>query len=361
MKKLFLIFIAASLVAAFSVPAAADDAQWNFYGIIKLDTWSINDSKERDAVHTPAKSDRDTAWSLDAGARIGATVKNGDVGGGFEYGASGGNANIRKLYGTWNFGAGQLLVGQTYTPCNIIISNEAYFAGAFVANGVLYDGRRPMIQVKFGDFKFALVQPSTGGSSLFTDPASPGFDASAETDTTFPKIEAKYTFKTDMFRVGVAGGYNSYEVDTDAKTYDVDSWVAALWGQVNMGPAYVRGSIFKALNGGAFGLASSGDDDFDFVGNKIKDVDSLVYALIAGAKLSDMFALQAAYGHISHESDVLGAKDDETTSYYVQATITLAPGVTITPEVGKVDYEKNSANVKEGDETYFGALWQVYF
>ena len=92
------------------------------------------------------------------------------------------------------------------------------------------------------------MQPSTGGSSLFTDPASANFDASAETDTSLPKIEAKYTFSTDMFKVGVVGGYNSYEVDTDAKDYDVDSWVAALWGQVNMGPAYVKGNVFKAVN-----------------------------------------------------------------------------------------------------------------
>ncbi|NNL41536.1 MAG: hypothetical protein HKO79_03515, partial [Desulfobacterales bacterium] len=320
---------------------------------------SIEDSKERPgdgAGHTPAKSDRDTEWSVNPGARIGAKVKNGDIGGGFEYGTMGGNANLRLLYGTWNFGAGQLLIGQNYPPCNLIISNEAFFAGIYASNGVLYEGRRPMIQLRFGDFKFALVQPGTGGSATIT-----GVVTGGEVDTTLPKIEAKYTFRTDRFRVGVVGGYNSYEVNSDMKDYDVDSWVAALWGQVNMGPAYVKGNVFKAINGGAFGLASSGDDDFDFVGNKVKDVDTLAYVLIAGAKLNEMFAVQAAYGHINHDSDVVGAKDDETTSYYVQTTITLAPGVSITPEVGRVDYEKNSANVKEGDETYVGALWQVYF
>ena len=150
MKKLFMIIIATLLIGLFSVSAAADDAQWNFYGIMKFDTWSIDDSKERDAVlpvpiHTPPESDRDTEWSVNPGARIGAKVKKGDVGGGFEYGQTT-TVNLRLLYGTWNFGAGQLLVGQTYTPCNLIISNEAYFAGIFAANGVLYESRRPMIQ-----------------------------------------------------------------------------------------------------------------------------------------------------------------------------------------------------------------------
>jgi len=86
MKKLVLILITAVVIVAFSLPAAANDAQWNFYGILKMDTWSIEDSKERDAIHTPAKSDRDTEWSLNPGARIGAKVKKGDIGGGFEYG-----------------------------------------------------------------------------------------------------------------------------------------------------------------------------------------------------------------------------------------------------------------------------------
>ena len=106
MKKLFLFFMAAALMAAFSAPAAANDAQWSFYGIMKYDTWSIEDSKERDLVHTPGKSDRDTTWSVDPGARIGAKVKKGDVGGGFEYGHTT-TVNLRILYGTWNFGAGQ--------------------------------------------------------------------------------------------------------------------------------------------------------------------------------------------------------------------------------------------------------------
>ena len=33
----------------------------------------------------------------------------------------------------------------------------------------------------------------------------------------------------------------------------------------------------------------------------------------------------------------------------------------IIPEIGKIDFEKDNANAKEGDTTYFGAKWQINF
>lgn len=357
MKKFFMFFIAVALVAAFSVPAAAADAEWSFYGSARMETWYIDESKELDAVHTPADDDKDLDWALQGNSRIGANVKAGDVGGRFEYGTSGGNANIRLLYGTWNFGAGTLLVGQTYTPVNIFISNQVYgdigSDSDMLSTGGLYDGRRPVVQVAFGGFKIALVSPST------TVPVT-GL-AGAETDTTLPKIELAYTFSTDMFKVGVVGGYNSVEIETDTKTYDVDSYVAALWGEVNLGPAYIKANVYKAQNGENFGIQGAGDDLASFSAAKVKDVDTLGYLAVAGVKLGDAIALEGGYGKVSHESDVIGEKDDDTAAYYVQATIGLAPGVTITPEIGKLDYEKDNANDKEGDALYFGAKWQINF
>jgi len=352
MKKLFLFFVAAALIAAFSVPAVAGDAEWNFYGSARMATFRIDQSKELAGVHTPADDDQDTQWTQQGNSRIGARVSNGDVGGRFEYGTG---INLRLLYGTWNFGAGTLLIGQTYTPVNVFISNQVFGSDTDMLNtGGIYDGRRPVIQVAFAGFKIALVEPSTGGSTAVTA-------VGAEVDTTLPKIELAYTFKTDMFKVGVVGGYNSYDVEGDAKTYDVDSWVAGLWGAVNFGPAYVKANIYKAQNTGAYGLYEAGDDDFDFVGNKIKDMDTLGYLAVAGAKLGDAFAVEAGYGKVSHESDVVGEKDDDTSAYYVQATIGLAPGVFIVPEIGKIDYDKNHANAKEGDQLYYGAKWQINF
>lgn len=356
MKKLFLFFVAAALIAAFSVPAAAADAEWNFYGSARVNTFWTDLSKEQDTVGTPARDDKDLVMTLQGNARIGANVSAGDVGGRFEYGTG---VNVRLLYGTWNFGAGTLLVGQTYTPVNIFISNQVYGdIGAdsdMLSTGGLYDGRRPVLQLQFGGFKIALVSPST------TAPAAALALAGAETDTQIPKIEASYVFKTDMFTVGVMGGWNSIEVETDARDYDVDSYVAALYGTVNFGPVYIKADVYQAVNGGDFGIQGAGDDNSDLVGIKIKDVDTLGYLGVVGFKLGDMVTIEGGYGEVSHDSDVVGAKDDDTSAYYIQAVIGLAPGVMVIPEYGKIDYDKGRANNKEGDTVYYGAKWQINF
>ncbi len=85
--------------------------------------FSVDASKEMDAVHTPAESDRDTQWALQGNSRIGANVSAGDVSGRFEYGTG---VNLRLLYGTWNFGGGKLTVGRAYTPLMVCYSSQVY-------------------------------------------------------------------------------------------------------------------------------------------------------------------------------------------------------------------------------------------
>jgi len=372
MKKLFMFFIAVALIAGFSVPAAAADAEWNFYGSARMSTFSYDRSKERpvDATGTPgavtrqvdgspSRDDKDTVWDLQGNSRIGAKVSAGDVGGQFEYGTG---VNVRVLYGTWNFGAGTLTVGQGYTPMMHVMSNQVADAGAGQDNDLVFFGglfsRRPMIQVKFADLKIALVTPSTNAIGDMT-----GSVAGADVDTTLPKLEVSYQFKTDMFTAGFRGAYNSYEVETDAKDYDIDSYIGVLYGSVKLGPAYINASYYIAQNEGNYGLNVSGGPGyvFDTTALKVKDTDNMGYFIVGGVKLSDMLAFEAGYGFSSNEVDVVGAKDDDASSYYVQAVIGLAPGVMIIPEVGKYDYDKDGAGNKEGDVTYFGAKWQINF
>jgi hypothetical protein len=324
-------------------------------------TFSADQSKDTTAgkVHTPADNDRDTEWTGFGSGRIGANVKAGDVGGKFEWGVSETAPTLRQFFGTWNFGAGQLLVGQSYTPVFGNLTNMVYGDNSAVSYGGVYEGRQPMIQVSFGGFKFALVRPSTTLGTGVTPVAFAG--AGSEVDTTLPKIEAAYTFKTDMFSAKVMGGYNSFEIDTDTKDYDVDSWVVGFTGKVNLGPAYIGLDVYQAQNGGNFAMTTVGDDVANLVGAKIKDVDTLAGILSAGVKVSDMLAFEGGYGNVSCESDIATEKDDDASFYFVQATIGLAPGVSITPEIGKIDLKKDNANDKQGDTTYFGARWQINF
>ncbi len=340
MKKLFIFFIAVALIAAFSVPAAAADAEWSFYGSARMMTWLDDRSEEWTGT---GESDGDTMHTMQGNARIGANVSAGDVGGRFEYGTSGGNANIRLLYGTWNFGAGKLLVGQSYGPVNIFISNQVFDGDTDMLNtGGVYGGRVKMVQASFGGFKVALVEPSTTGP--VTDP-----------DTTLPKIELAYTFKSDMFTAGVVAGYNSVEDDAVGGE-DYVSNVIGLWGAVNFGPAYVKMNVFQATNADNYGLWMLGDADQ----SGDEDTTTIGGLLVVGAKLSDAFALEGGYGQTTHENDSY-ASDDTTNAMYVQATIGLAPGVFLTPEIGIIDKDEGINNNDEGDQLYYGLKWQINF
>jgi len=349
MKKLFVLIVALGMVG-FTVPAVA--AEWSFYGSARMATfWTDVDGGDIKG------DDEGLEWGQQGNARIGARVKGETVGGRFEYGEG---PNLRMLYGTWNFGSGRILLGQTYTPVNMFYSNQVFGAdNGLLDVGGVYGGRHAMINLQMAGFEIALVEPQTA-SPVGTD---------GDGDTTTPKIEAAYGFSTDQFNVKVVGGYQTYEVEdsTDAGTYDVDAWVVAGGGGVDFGPAYVRGNIFVAQNYSNYGLvnwnlpAGSNAGFAQIVAGDIEDSDDFGFIAVVGFKASDMLSFEGGYGWVSHELDVSGSNEDETTEYYVQAVITIAPGFFIVPEVGFFDYDENGAGVDEGDMTYFGAKWQMNF
>lgn len=335
MKKLMVLVAALALVAASAMTAAAAD--WNFYGSARVATFYV-DSDLADTTNY--------AQNLQGNSRIGANVKVSDeLTGRFEYGTG---VNTRILWGEWNFGAGSLGVGQHYTPLNWFYSNQVFGTdNDLLAQGGVYSGRESMIRLKFGDFQIAALAPDTSAIAGL-----------AGTETDFPGIEAKYSLKMDAFSFELAGGYQTYEIGG----FDVDSWVVALGGKVNLGAAYVNANVVTGQNAGNM-IAVSVDGDngwddgyavYDAVNNKLEDNDYMGFLVAAGFKASDMLAFEAGYGWAQTE---LGNVDDEVAAYYIQSTITLAPGVFIVPEIGQHDGEE------AGDETttYYGAKWQINF
>ena len=340
MKKLVVMVAALALFA--STAYAAD---WNFYGSARVATFYTS----TDTVDGPDVSDT-LSEGLQGNSRIGATVKVSDeLTGGFEYGTG---VNVRKLYGEWNFGAGSFLVGQTYTPLNKFYSNQVYDAdNDLLAQGGIYSGRAPMLRLKFGGFEIAAVSPNTDDL---------GTGLSAEVDV--PAIEASYTLKFDALEVFLAGGYNSYELIGAATTYDVDSYVVALGLGLDLGAFYINGDIFAGQNAGnLMAISTTGDDAWGdglaaISGTQVLDNDAFGWLLVAGYKVNDMFTLEAGYGYVETELDTVST-DDECASYYVNATVTLAPGVFFVPEIGYFD--GNEAG--EFETLYYGVKWQINF
>jgi hypothetical protein len=326
-------------------------------------------------------------------------VKAGDIGARFEYGTG---VNLRRLYGTYNFGAGTIKIGQDHTPMDLFVSDQCGLGGGdcgLIGWGTMYTGRQPQLGLSMGGFSVALRKPAvtqiltaqttsivslpagstapTGGTLLGTAGGLDNYSVTAgdfakiDTDTTMPTIEAGYSFSFGPAAIMLAGGYSSYDVagisGTTEKEYSVDSWAVGLAFKLGFGPLYVNGSVYTGENPEGLGLAQDitiEGADYNSTTDAIEDTETLVYVLVLGFNVSDMIKLEAGYGAIQNERD-LGAvtSEVETNAWYIQAALNPVKNVFIIPEIGVVDYnelEKTGAADKElGDVTYFGVKWQI--
>jgi hypothetical protein len=343
MKKLIVAVAALALMAG-----SAYAAEWDFYGSARIYTgWASDDN---------SKAFADDDWHygefLSGTSRVGANVKVSDeLTANFEYGASDGKANIRHLYGKWNFGGGYLLVGHTTTPVAIGYSNQIVYNSDLADNGLsgfgnCDTGRSAQIQLGFGGFKIAFMNTDSSDTV--------GVTASQKV---IPQIAASYTLGFDMGEFVVGGIYNTYESGDN----DIDSYVLGVGTNLNFGAANV---FATAVYGQNIGIIVDNYTQADFGGGQpeldatgdVNDNDSLGFTIGAGFTVNEMFALEAGYGYIQDDLD--GAADkNKAQSYYIQSTITLAPGVTIVPELGFIDLKEDT----EADITYLAAKWQINF
>lgn len=327
-------------------------SEWNFYGSARVGTFYRS-------VETGGVKAKNYTQSLQNNARIGANVKAGDtLAGRFEYGSSGGNANIRHLYGEWTFGPGKLLVGQTDTPLNFALSKQVINSDHNLNSYGHVDGqRKPMVRLAFGDFMIAAVQPESSDLKL---------GAAGTRESKIPKIEAKYKFSWDRAFLELAGGYQTYELTNTGnnRQYDVQSYVLAAGGQLKAGAFYFNANAWVGQNVGPYAYNFAPDGDPDLTGTTLTDSDAWGMLVAVGYTLNEMFSFEVGYGHVQSQLEqfvALKSGKDKAESYYLQSTITLAPGVSVVPEIGRLDGMNNSAGARESDTVYAGAKWQIDF
>ena len=358
MKKIFVLLGAVALVVAFTAPSFA--AEWSFYGSARIQTWWESDDFGDFVNAAGEDDDLDLNHSLQGNSRIGANVKVSDnLVGVFEYGST---PNLRKLYGEYDFGGFKLLVGQTYTPLNWFYSNQVFAVDTnLLPYGGVYNGRRAMIEGTFGGLNIALVQPVTDPlPSIITVPPIPVFE-NAETDVTIPQLQAKYTFKVAGLKIEVAGGYQTYDaVDENGDDEDINSYIIAIGGTYRTGPFFVGANYWMGQNVGNMGMWNEGFDEAIWDGDEVLDTDGYGFILVASFTLSDMLTFEGGYGYSNFDTDDADEEDD-TSSYYVNATVNLAKGVFIVPEIGIVDRGDDALGNDEGDTTYYGLKWQINF
>ncbi len=348
MKKLGVLVGIAVMMAVFVINASAAD--WNFYGSARVQTF-VTDLDNPGGV----PDTKNYSQILQGNARIGAKVKvNDELTGLFEYGSSGGNANIRQLYGEWDFGSGKFLVGQTYSPLNISLSNQVYGSDENLNSfGNPYAGRQPMLQLTLGGFKIAAISPDVDTLGVLN----------ATTEVSIPKIEASYQLELNNGHLIFAGGYQTYDLKDPAtmNSYGVDSYIGAVGGHVTFGSFYFAGNFYFAQNTGPYNLASAADDMPAIVGTVLSDNDSSGYIFLGGMKLNDTFSFEAGYGYTEAELDQPGSNKDAVDSYYIQSTVTLAQGVFFVPEIGVIDNRNDKNGNEQSEILYYGIKWQINF
>jgi hypothetical protein len=366
MKKIIVAVAALALMAG-----SAYAAEWNFYGSARVSTfWTDAD--------TDNGSDDDTQFDegLQGNARIGAKVKVSDeLAGRFEYGASDddGDANIRLLYGEWNFGAGKLLVGKDYVPMNLGGSNQVFMDDADLEGfgGEMFGSRHAQIKLTFGDFQIAFIENDKNYYNGTSDKADD------DVDVVIPMIQVQYALSGHNWKVTMAGGYQTFDVDSAAVDDDITSWGLGVDATATFGAFYVSGQVNGGTNVGNLWLINvtglNLDDNPDAIGSgyaaviggDIIDNDAIGGRICVGYTFNEMFAVEIGYGYQQTEYDedmaAIGTDELESQSYYINFPITLAPGVVVTPEVGVVDYTVDDTSLTQDEITYFGAKWQIDF
>jgi hypothetical protein len=423
MRKLLALFAAGAMVITLVGPVAA--AEWSFFGDVKMRSFWADDSKETGNFIGGGTDrggaigqfdDTDLHWGKSVGAAFGATVEAGDISGHVSLRPLENSIHVRggdffQMFGTWNFGAGELLVGKTFGPVNWFGSNMVFLdENCCLGFGGILSYVKPMIQLSFegdwGTFKVAALEPETAvevwptyGIPHFQQSVSSGPGTTAggpyqttitataagvvavapgwavEEDTNLPKLEASYSNTWGPLNVTVLGGWQEWEAvimptATTEQEIDVESWVLGLGLKLALGAFYVNGDIFRGQNLGQYQFTFQlGSDDavYDPNTRTLLDNDTLGWLLAAGFTVNPMITLEAGVGWNEHELDrTPGNWEDETIGYYLQAVITLAPGVTITPEIGKLDYKDHTmgdgrTTVDDGDTVWYVAQWRITF
>jgi hypothetical protein len=410
MKKMMILVLALVMTFAALPAFAQDKADWAFYGSVRMWTaWEgvddntppqLSNSGFFPVASTAAVArnvggtvvdDDEMSYLLQGNSRIGANVKWGNVGGRFEYGHST-TANLRLLYGTWNFGSGTLLVGQDYGPYFYLVSGLCGPGGAEcngIGFGSIYTGRTPQLKLIFGGLQLAVERPELQQSFTFAYPAGTGAvqsianvatnNAALQTDRdqTLPRLAASYTFNLGPAQLFVGGIYNSYtqhftRAGSDVE-HDVDGWLLGAGTKMAFGPFYANATFQYGSNpnnaaGPWFTLYPS-VNLYNSVTDTSEDAEYMAAQLILGFKITDSLQVEGGVIWQSGEVDdvtVAGRSwTQDTWSYYIGFGWSPAKNVFIVPEFGIIDYNKlevDGANdIDYGKLTWVGIKWQINF
>ncbi len=336
-------------------------------------------------------NDAGTQWYLQGNSRLGAKVKADKVTGQIELAttasstdsAGDGTVNTRRAYGVWKFAdSASLKVGKDYSPVTDFISNQWYDGdNDLLGNGNFY-GRRPQqIGLDIGNFSIAFLTPqqgNTGGIGSTTSGIvlpNTGVGATGDPDVYFPKLEANYNLVLGAGYIKPFAGFQYYQVksgdpaqnvQSDIDLYSYVLGVSTMW---NIGAFGIGGQVSYGINEAlsnwysGYNASSLSQPILKTNGKNVYDAETIQAMIVPSLKFTDTLRFEGGLGYrMDQQSGAVGySQNNGSWVGYVQALVTMAPGVYLCPEIGYIDYMDNSAGNDEGYRWYAGAKWQIDF
>ena len=412
MKKILLFALAALLLVAFTAPAMAATKKVSFYGDIRFNTYWVNKDSDyfNNYQNMADKSDNDLMWEADFGdSRFGARFMEGPISANVEirpkdkdYGG------YRQWWGQWDFGPAAILVGHTWNPACITISNSQFdsetgvFYGSFMSRlrttqirltvpfsmGKLVIGllNNPAVAPDVVDSaKIAATgsEPKASDYTIYEEynddlknynakVAEYDFDhpRNYDTDVKMPEIETCLTLKFSPVQVDLVGAYSrfKYEEVISSTSETVTSYFYGTRLIVPFGPFSFKALYICGQNLGNYGDLSTLNLNYtkmrwDVATDKSEDSDYSDYGATLGFKVNDMVSLEAGYFY--QKTERYQKEEDPNAHYYLMAAITPVKGFTIYPEIGvrdEKDITDSSGKTRDqGKRKYFGAYWKISF
>jgi hypothetical protein len=367
-RKTVAIAAATGLLTALALPAMADTT---IYG-------SIRTSAAWDTTTFPSKGGNSTFFNLglDPTSRLGVNANYDKlnvnvelgIGDGGKYStadgtfggvgqsswlASGGGATLvytRHAYGTYKFDAGTLQVGQTWNPYTTPTVQSLNGDQANSGFGSLYDGRLPQIKFTLNsgiyiDLIRQTNQVDTVGNSTAVGTPTVLADQNSITSAyagkwLMPKIAIGYDGKSGNFSYG-AGVMGSAYTDSEKRT--VDAGLVYLHAKAQVADFDALINLGAGVNISALGLNDGASYlKYNKSNTQTQNVTTVSALVVAGYKLSQSLKVNAGIGGGTSSNNYGGTAATATLPalnylVFVNAPVTLAKNVYVTPEIDYVD------------------------
>lgn len=383
MKEISMSILALTLAVLLATPAMAATTI-EPYASMRMGVYWSHVSPNQDGVD----DDDDLNMDLADISRFGAKGQVGDIYGVAELGMRGSKNDAgygvsssvpyynrqvytRLLYGKWDFGSGNLIVGQDYTPITFPSAQQApgifNLQNGFISTGCMWDRRWPQVKVMLDNgLILAAVEAyaGTGVSGIEAPPA--GTVAGGDYDVTVPKLYIAYDFKREGIYLSPGFGYNTYHYDDRnmGGTFDdeINSYVIYLKGKWDPGAVAFQfaGHYGQNINDfGILGRPAAAGAVVDAT-NEVQDATSYGGYIQVAFKV-DPTTISLGWGYANDENDALGPEADEKMGVFVNCKVPVADTFFVTPEFSWWDGMDNAMGVEDADSWHLGMTMQMDF